>query len=428
MKDVFVNELQWRGMIHDMSAGTEERLRRGMVVGYAGFDPTAPSLQIGNLAALMLLVHLQRAGHKPLALVGGATGLIGDPSGKDEERVLMSVEQVRHNAECIAQQLRRFLDFGCGAASADVVNNYDWLFDVRLLDFLRETGKHLTVGYMLAKDSVQQRLKGGLSFTEFSYQLMQAYDFYWLYTNRVCELQVGGSDQWGNITAGAELIRRKAGAEAYALTCPLVTKADGTKFGKSEGGEKIWLDASMTSAYRFYQFWLNATDDDAVTLTKVFTLLGQDEVKALEKAQAGAPHERALQKALATEVTTRVHGRQACDAAVRASEILFGKGTAEALRGLSEEELLAMLEGVPRATVSASEFERGILLLDLLCGGAGICASKGEARRLLAGGGVSINKAKASQPDMVLKREHLLNGKYLLVQKGKKNYHVVIAA
>ncbi|MBD3240890.1 MAG: tyrosine--tRNA ligase [Chitinivibrionales bacterium] len=423
----FLEELRWRGMIHDCTPGTEERLRKGTVTGYAGFDPTAQSLQIGNLVPIMMLVHLQRAGHKPLALVGGATGLIGDPSGKSAERNLMTVEEVRENAERFRAQLEHFLDFGSGPSAAEIVNNYDWFAEIRFLDFLRDVGKHLTIGYMLAKESVQQRLEAGISFTEFSYQLLQAYDFYWLYSKRKCELQVGGSDQWGNITSGTELVRRKAGGEAFALTCPLITKADGTKFGKSAAGERIFLDPKLTSPYRFYQFWLNSTDDDAGRYLRVFTLLPREQVESLEQEHAAAPHTRVLQKALARDMCVRVHSEQAYQRAVQASEILFGGGTAEALTSLPEEDLLAALEGVPRFSVSRDELSNGVNVVELMAAKTDVCSSKGEARRLLKGGGVSINKARVTDEAAVLTTDALLDDRYLLVQKGKKNYFLVIA-
>ncbi len=423
----FLEELRWRGMVHDCTPGADERLRKGMVSGYAGFDPTARSLQIGNLVPIMMLAHLQRAGHKPLALVGGATGLIGDPSGKSAERNLMTVEEVRENAARFREQLSHFLDFGEGPGAAEIVNNYDWFAEMRFLDFLRDVGKYLTVGYMVAKESVQQRLEAGISFTEFSYQLLQAYDFYWLYTNRGCELQVGGSDQWGNITSGTELIRRKASGEAFALTCPLITKADGTKFGKSAAGERIWLDPELTSPYRFYQFWLNAADDDAGRYLRVFTLLPREQIEALEQQHAAAPHTRVLQKALARDMCVRVHSEDAYQRAVRASEILFGGGAADALASLPEDDLLAALEGVPRFTVSREELSGGVNVIDLLAAETAICSSKGEARRLLKGGGIRVNKVRVADEETAYAADALLDERYLLVQKGKKNYFLVVA-
>jgi tyrosyl-tRNA synthetase len=423
----FVAELRWRGMVHNMTAGAEQRLAHGMVTGYAGFDPTAPSLQVGNLAAIMLLVHFQRAGHKPLALVGGATGMVGDPSGKSEERPLMTPDEIQHNLERFKTQLQRFLDFGQGANGAEIVNNYDWFAQMRFLDFLRDIGKHLTVSYMMAKDSVQSRLEAGISFTEFSYQLLQGYDFYWLYKKKNCVLQMGGSDQWGNITAGTELIRRKARGEAYALTCPLVTRADGTKFGKSAAGEKLWLDPEMTSPYRFYQFWLNCSDADAARFLRVFTLLSADEIEALEQQHEQTPHQRPLQKALAHDITVRVHSEDEYRSAVNASRILFGKATTEALRELPEKSFLDVFEGVPRATIDRDRIARGISLTELLSEESGFFGSKGEVRRLLRSGGLSVNKEKTVDENATVTPEMLIKGKYVLVQKGKKNYYLIIA-
>jgi tyrosyl-tRNA synthetase len=414
-------------MIHSTTPGLEEKLHQGMTVGYIGFDPTAPSLQIGNLAAIMLLLHFQRCGHKPLMLVGGATGMIGDPSGKSEERVLMSDEEVRYNLERFKLQMRRFLDFDRGENRAEIVNNYDWFKDMGILQFLREAGKHLTVSYMMAKDSVQQRLEAGLSFTEFSYQLLQGYDFYHLYTHNQCTVQMGGSDQWGNITAGTEIIRRKSGGEAYALTCPLITKADGTKFGKSAAGERLWLDPEMTSPYKFYQFWLNCTDADAPRFLRTFTLLPQEQLVALEAQHAQAPHERALQKVLAKEVTTRVHSEADYLNAVEASGILFGKGTTESLQKLSEKDFLTIFEGVPNFTVAKSELERGVAAVELLAGMTQILPSKSEARRMLKANGISVNKQPITE-ETVVGADQVLKGKYILVQKGKKNYSLITVA
>jgi tyrosyl-tRNA synthetase len=422
----FVEELKWRGMIHDMIPGTTERLRTGPAVGYAGFDPSASSLQIGNLVPIMMLMHFQRAGHKPLALVGGATGMIGDPSGKSEERNLLSIEELRHNEGRFKEQLGKFLDFDRGAGGAEIINNYDWFREVGFLDFLRDVGKHLTVSYMIAKESVQQRLQTGISFTEFSYQLLQGYDFYWLYRHRDCVVQMGGADQWGNITAGCELIRRKGGGESYALTCPLVTKADGTKFGKSAAGERLWLDPEMTSPYRFYQFWLNCADADAGRFLRIFTLLPREQIEALEREHEGAAHTRPLQKALARDMTVRVHSEEAYRSALEASEILFGKGTTGALRKLSEREFLDVFEGVPRAAIDRDLVSgEGMSVVELLSGPAPLFGSKGEARRLIRSGGVSLNKERIGADDQKVRTEHLLNGKYLLFQKGKKNYFVV---
>ena len=423
----FIEELKWRGMIHDIMPGTEELLQQRKVTGYVGFDPTAASLQIGNLVAIMLLVQFQRAGHMPIALVGGATGMIGDPSGKSEERNLLSVDEIRFNLECFKKQLSKFLDFSSGSNRAIIVNNYDWFKDVQFLDFLRDAGKHLTVNYMIAKDSVKSRLESGISFTEFSYQLLQAYDFYWLYKNNDCVLQMGGSDQWGNITAGCELIRRKDGAEAFALTCPLLTKSDGTKFGKSAAGEKIWLDPAMTSPYRFYQFWLNCADDDARRFIRIFTLLSREEIEGICRQHDAAPHERPLQKALARDITVRVHSEADWRTAVESSSVLFGEGTTEALKKLSEQDLLSMFEGVPQVSIAKSELEGGANIVDFLSVKTSILASKGEAKRLIQNGGVSVNKMKVADAAFSVTSDLLLNGKYILVQKGKKNYVLVKA-
>jgi tyrosyl-tRNA synthetase len=420
----FIEELRWRGMIHDVMPGTEEVLSKGMTSGYIGFDPTASSLHIGNLAAIMLLKQFQLAGHKPFALVGGATGMVGDPSGKSEERNLLDETTLRHNQDCIRKQLSLFLDFE-GDNAAELVNNYDWFKEFSFLGFLRDVGKHLTVNYMMAKDSVKKRLETGLSFTEFSYQLLQGYDYLHLYREKGCRLQMGGSDQWGNITSGTELIRRMEGGEAYALTAPLITKADGSKFGKSEGGN-IWLDPEMTSPYKFYQFWLNASDADAPKLIRIFTLLSQQEIEALEAEQAEAPHLRPLQKALAREVTILVHSEKEYDAAVKASEILFGKATTEALQELDEKMLLDIFDGVPQVAVSQSQLQEAKDVVDLLSviTESAIFPSKGEARKMIQAGGVSINKNKISI-EQTPADFALLQQKYLLVQKGKKNYYLL---
>ncbi|MBD3346973.1 MAG: tyrosine--tRNA ligase [Chitinivibrionales bacterium] len=423
-----IEELRWRGMIQDITPGAEEQLEQGAKTVYGGFDPTASSLQLGNLVPIMLLLHFQRAGHKPLALVGGATGMIGDPSGKSAERNLLSPDTVKNNLERFKKQLEKFLDFDCGDTSAEVVNNYDWFKDFRFLDFLRDVGKHLTINYMIAKESVKQRMETGLSYTEFSYQLLQAYDFVWLYKNKHCTFQVGGSDQWGNMTSGTELVRRILGKEAHVATCPLLTKADGTKFGKTEGGERIWLDPSMTSPYKFYQFWLNAADEDAKRFIRIFTLKSKEEIESLESEHARAPHLRTLQKALAKDITIRVHSEEDYRASVEASEILFGKGTTEALRKLSEEDLLSVFEGVPQNVISRTELEQGIPLIELLATKASVFSSKGEARRMLTGGGVSVNKEKITDIDTVISTDVLLNNRYILVQKGKKNYYLIIAS
>jgi tyrosyl-tRNA synthetase len=423
MKINFIEELRWRGMIHDVMPGTEEQLNKEMTTGYVGFDPTADSLHIGNLVPIMLLMHFQRAGHKPIVLVGGATGMVGDPSGKSEERKLLSVEDINHNLESQKKQLMSFLNFEEGENRAEVVNNYDWFRDFTFLDFIRDVGKHITVNYMMAKDSVKKRLETGMSFTEFTYQLVQGYDFYWLYKNKNCKLQLGGSDQWGNIVTGTELIRRKARGEAFALTCPLVTKADGSKFGKSEGGN-VWLDPKRTSPYKFYQYWLNVSDEDALTFIKLFTLLPKEEIEELAREHSQAPHLRILQKALAKDVTIRVHSEDDYNAAVGASQILFGKGTAETLKTLSEDMLLSVFEGVPQSEVSKSEVEAGIGIIDFVSEKTGIFNSKGEARRMLKDNGVSINKSKVKDTYEIGTKD-LLNGKYVLVQKGKKNYFLV---
>lgn len=426
MSNSLIEELQWRGMIHDMMPGTDEQLNKEMTSGYVGFDPTADSLHIGNLVPVMLLVHLQRAGHKPVALVGGATGLVGDPSGKSAERPLLDIETLNHNLESQKKQLKKFLDFDCGDNSAQIVNNYDWFKNIGFLEFIRDVGKHITVNYMMSKDSVKNRLEGGMSFTEFTYQLVQGYDFYHLYENLNCKLQMGGSDQWGNIVTGTELIRRKAQGEAFAMTAPLVKKADGTKFGKSEGGN-VWLDPEKTSPYKFYQYWLNTSDEDAANFIKVFTLLPKEEIEALEKEHAEAPHTRTLQKALAEDVTRRVHSEEDLQTAIKASNILFGKSTTEDLASLNESTLLSVFEGVPQVEVSKAEIEAAENYIDLLSTVTKdqIFASKGEARRMLQGGGVSINKNKIE--DMNAKPEFdLLQNKYFLVQKGKKNYYLVV--
>ncbi len=416
-------------MIHDMTPGTEEQLLKEMTSGYIGFDPTADSLHIGNLVPIMLLVHLQRCGHKPYILVGGATGQVGDPSGKAEERKLLSLEDIQHNLEGQKKQLVKFLDLENGENKAEVVNNYDWFKNFNFLDFIRDAGKHITVNYMLAKDSVKKRLESGMSFTEFSYQLVQGYDFYWLYKNKNVKLQLGGSDQWGNILTGTELIRRKffadeqKEADAFALTCPLITKADGTKFGKSEGGN-VWLDPEKTSPYKFYQYWLNASDEDAEKWIRYFTLLPKEEIEEIAKQHHEAPHMRLLQKALAKDVTVRVHSEEDHNMAVEASQILFGKGTTETLKKLSEDVLLSVFEGVPQSEVSRTEFEQGIGLLDFLSEKVGAFKSNGEARRMLKDNAVAVNKQKI-RDDFQISTKDLLNNKYILVQKGKKNYYLV---
>lgn len=428
----FVEELKWRGMVHSMIPGTEELLTKGdMVTAYLGIDPTADSLHIGHLCGVMMLRHFQRAGHKPLALVGGATGMIGDPSGKSQERNLLNEETLRHNQEAIKKQLSRFLDFdGDVPNKAEMVNNYDWMKEFSFLDFAREVGKHITVNYMMAKDSVKRRLNGeasdGLSFTEFTYQLLQGYDFLHLYREKGCKLQMGGSDQWGNITTGTELIRRTDGGEAYALTCPLITKADGKKFGKTESGN-VWLDPARTSPYKFYQFWLNVGDDEAEKYLKIFTFLTQAEIESLVAEHASDPGMRPLQKRLAKEVTVMVHGEEAYNAAVEASQILFSNKAGEVLMHLDEQTLLDIFDGVPRFEISASRLDEGIPVLDLLAVDTKVFSSKGEARKMIQGNGLSINKDKYTDPNGVIDRTALIGGKYILVQRGKKNYYLLSA-
>jgi tyrosyl-tRNA synthetase len=423
----FIEELRWRGMIHDMTPGTEEQLLKETTSAYIGYDPTSDSLHIGNLASIMMLVHLQRAGHKPFALVGGATGMIGDPSGKSEERNLLDEKVLRYNQDCIQKQLEKFLDFNHGNNSAEMVNNYDWMKEFSFLNFLREVGKHITVNYMIAKDSVKKRMESGsgISFTEFTYQLVQGYDYCWLFEHKYVKLQMGGSDQWGNIVTGTELIRRKLGSDAFALTCPLITKADGGKFGKTESGN-VWLDPKKTSPYKFYQFWLNSSDADASEYIKKFTLLSKEEIEALQKQHDEAPHLRVLQKILAEDITIRVHSMEDLQAAMEASEILFGKGTAETLVKLSEETLLSVFEGVPQSEIAKNEIAQSVNVVDFLADMTQIFASKGEARRMLKDGGVQINKIKVDESFRV-DQQILLNTKYILVQKGKKNYYLVKA-
>ncbi|MBN8692118.1 MAG: tyrosine--tRNA ligase [Bacteroidetes bacterium] len=416
----FVEELRWRGLLHDIMPGTEELLSKETVTAYIGFDPTADSLHVGSLAQIMTLLRFQKAGHKPIALIGGATGMVGDPSGKSAERNLLDEEALNKNVAGIKKQLEKFLDFNAGTTGAELVNNYDWMKQFSFLDFIREVGKFITVNYMMAKDSVQNRLETGMSFTEFSYQLLQGYDFYWLYKNKNCKLQMGGSDQWGNITTGTELVRRKGGGEAFALTTQLIKKADGTKFGKSESGN-VWLDREKTSPYKFYQFWLNASDEDAKTYIKYFTLFSKQEVEALEEKHASAPHERHLQKALAKDITIRVHSEEDYNAAVEASEILF-KGSVEDLAKLDEATFLDVFDGVPMFEVSKSELSSGIGFLDLLAEKTKIFPSKGEARKMVQAGGVSVNKNKWEDIQGNIDMKHTLNQKYILIQKGKKNY------
>ncbi len=428
----FVEELTWRGMIHDMMPGLEEQLKKEVTSAYVGIDPTADSLHIGHLVGVMMLKHFQLAGHKPIVLVGGATGMIGDPSGKSQERNLLDETTLRHNQECLKVQISKFLDFDSkDENAAEMVNNYDWMKEFSFLGFIRDIGKHITVNYMMAKDSVKKRLDpdsgaAGMSFTEFTYQLVQGTDFLHLYETKNCKLQMGGSDQWGNITTGTELIRRKAGGEAFALTCPLIKKADGTKFGKTESGN-VWLDPVRTSPYTFYQFWLNTSDVDAEKYIRIFTILSKETIDQLIEEHQKAPHLRQLQKVLAKEVTCMVHSEADYNLAVEASEILFGKGTEETLRKLDEATFLSVFEGVPQFEITKSELEAGINIIDLLAERTTVFPSKGEARRTIAGGGVAVNKVKVEGPDEVVALSKLIGDKYLLVQKGKKNYFLLIA-
>ena len=412
-------------MLHDMIPGTEELLKKEMVKGYIGFDPTADSLGVGNLVQIMTLLHFQQAGHKPIALVGGATGMVGDPSGKSQERNLLNEELLQHNLESQKRQLEKFLDFNCGERSAEIVNNYDWFKNLSFLDFIRDVGKHISINYMLAKDSVQSRLSTGMSFTEFSYQLVQGYDFYYLWKNNGVKLQMGGSDQWGNIVTGTELIRRKDGGEAFALTTPLIKKADGTKFGKTEAGN-IWLDAKRTSPYKFYQFWLNASDEDSKNFIRIFTLKTKEEIESLEAEHQKAMHLRLLQKELAKDITIRVHSQKDYQAAIEASEILFGSGTTEGLQKISETDLLSVFEGVPQISFSKSEIDAGINIVELLGEKTKIFPSKGEARKMIQGGGVFLNKEKMLDMEYVVTLKNVIKEKYILAQKGKKNYFLII--
>lgn len=412
-----IDEFKWRNMIQDIMPGTEELLKSKMVTGYIGFDPTADSLGVGNMVQIMTLLHFQRAGHKPIALVGGATGMVGDPSGKSAERNLLSEEALRYNLECQKKQLERFLDFNCGENSAEIVNNYDWFKDFSFLNFIRDVGKHISVNYMMAKDSVKKRLETGMSFTEFSYQLIQGYDYYHLWKNRGIQIQMGGSDQWGNIVTGTELIRRMEGGEAFALTTPLIKKADGTKFGKSEGGN-IWLDPAKTSPYSFYQFWIRSTDADVLNYIRIFSLKSKDEIEAIPA--------HLLQKELAKEVTIRVHGQEAYDKAVSATEILFGKGSAAELASIDELTLLSAMEGVPQARLSRSELESGIAIIDFLSEKTAMTPSKTEARKMLQGNGISINREKTADLQREINTADLINGKYILAQRGRKEYCLVI--
>ena len=425
----FVDELKWRGMIHDIMPGTEELLKKEKTSGYIGFDPTADSLHIGHMVQVMLLVHFQRSGHTPIALVGGATGMIGDPSGKSEERNLLDEESLRKNQEAIKKQLSKFLDFQSDNENrAVMVNNYDWMKEYSFLGFIRDIGKHITVNYMISKDSVKKRIgsesKEGMSYTEFSYQLVQGTDFLYLFNNYNCKLQMGGSDQWGNIVTGTELIRRKTGGEAFALTCPLITKSDGAKFGKTEAGN-VWLDPEKTTPYQFYQFWLNVSDEDAAKYIKIFTVLNQNEIEDIISGHNKAPHERVLQKRLAEEVTVMVHSRSEYEGAFEASQILFGKGTTESLKKMNENTFLSVFEGVPVFDVKMEILLKGVSVSDLVAEYSQVFTSKSELRRLVQGGGLSVNKEKIENPDMLIGKESLLNNKYLLVQKGKKNYYLI---
>ncbi len=421
----FVEELKWRGLLFDSIPGTQEHLNSGMRSGYVGFDPSAPSLHIGNLVQIMLLVHFQRAGHKPIALVGGATGMIGDPSGKSEERNLLSEEKIRDYEIKVKNQLSKFLDFGNEKTSASLENNYDWFREIKFLDFLRNVGKHLTINYMMAKDSVKSRLETGISYTEFTYQLLQGYDFYWLNQNKGCSMQMGGSDQWGNITAGVELTRRKNGNEVFAVTSPLITRADGKKMGKTETGT-VWLDGAMTSPYKFYQYWLNVADEDAAKYLRIFSLMGNEEINSLIHEHQQAAHLRTLQQALAKDITVRVHSIDEYNHAVKASEIIFGKAASEELQSLSDRDFLEIFEGVPTKKISKSTFENGIDMLRLFVDETNFLSSKSEARKLFQSNAISINKQTISL-EHIADSTQLINNRYLLLQKGKKNYFLVIA-
>ena len=427
----FVEELRWRGMIHDITPGTEEQLEKELSSAYVGIDPTADSLHIGHLVSVMMLKHFQIAGHRPIVLVGGATGMIGDPSGKSAERNLLDEKTLRHNQDALQKQLAKLLDFDSEAENrAVLVNNYDWMKEFSFLDFIRDIGKHITVNYMMAKDSVKKRINSesqtGMSFTEFSYQLVQGTDYLHLYKTLNCKLQMGGSDQWGNIITGTELIRKKESGEAFALTCPLITKADGGKFGKTESGN-VWLDPERTSPYSFYQFWLNVSDADAEKYIKIFTMLPEKHIAELVEKHNEAPHTRMLQKELAKEITTMVHSAEEYEMAVAASQILFGKGTAEQLHKLNENTFLSVFEGVPQFKISKTELDSGINIIELLADKTEVFPSKGELRRTIKGNGLSINKEKIGSPDLMVNSEFLIGGKYILAQKGKKNYFLIIA-
>ncbi len=423
----FVEELRWRGMLHDIMPETEKLLNTEMVKGYIGFDPTSDSLGIGNMVQVMTLLHFQRCGHKPIALVGGATGMVGDPSGKSAERNLLSEEQLQHNLNGQKKQLEKFLDFDCGANSAELVNNYDWFKGFSFLEFIRDVGKYITVNYMMSKDSVKNRLENGMSFTEFSYQLVQGYDFYYLWKTQGVKLQLGGSDQWGNIVTGTELIRKKGEGEAFAITTQLIKKADGTKFGKTESGN-IWLDANKTSPYKFYQFWLNASDADVKNWIRVFSMKGKEEIETLEQQQEEAPHLRILQKTLAEEITVRVHSREDYEQALKSSEILFGKATKEQLEQLTDAQLLDIFDGVPTFNIANDKLSSGVSILDILAQETTILPSKGEAKKLVSANGIAINLEKFADINGVLTSENLINGKYLVVKKGKKDFYLIVVA
>ncbi|MFN8714511.1 MAG: tyrosine--tRNA ligase [Bacteroidota bacterium] len=430
MNTNFIEELRWRGMLHDVTPGAEELLTKQMVKGYIGFDPTADSLGVGNLVQIMTLLHFQQAGHKPIALVGGATGMVGDPSGKSQERNLLDENTLQHNLSSQRKQLEKFLDFNCGDNSAEIVNNYDWFKNIPFLEFIRDTGKYITVNYMLSKDSVKRRIDGtdgaeGMSFTEFTYQLIQGYDYYYLWKNHGIQLQMGGSDQWGNITTGTELIRKKDGGEdAFALTTPLIRKADGSKFGKTEKGN-LWLDPKRTSPYTFYQFWINAGDDDVKNYIRIFTLKTREEIEALEAEHAQDPGRRVLQKALAEDITRRVHSEEALQMAIDASGILFGKGTIDTLRKLNDDDFAGVFADVPQKEMEAAAIENGINIIDLIAAQTGYFASNGEARRAMQGNGFSLNKEKISDPARTVTKDDLLNNRYLLLSKSKKDYLLV---
>jgi len=423
----FVEELRWRGMLQDIMPGTEEQLNKELTAGYIGFDPTGDSLHVGHLTQIMTLIHFQRAGHKPVALVGGATGMVGDPSGKSAERNLLDEATLQHNVSCLQNQLKKFLDFGSESNQAEMVNNYDWFKNYGFLDFIRDVGKHLTVNYMMAKDSVKKRLEGetGISFTEFSYQLIQGYDFFYLWKNRNCLVQMGGSDQWGNIVTGTELIRRMDGGSAFGLTTQLIKKTDGTKFGKTEGGA-VWLDPAKTSPFKYFQFWLNSSDEDAKNWIKIFTLKSKEEIDAIISEHDTAPHQRIVQKSLAEDITIRTHGKEAYETAIKTTDFLFGNGSLDFLNNLDDAEVKDVFDGVPQFQISRDELGSGVSIVDLLAVNAAVFTSKGEARKMIQGGGVSINKQKMTET-AVLTTDHLINNKYIIAQRGKKNYFLLIA-